>query len=283
MRLSDGSVVPSFLDAFNSTDNHLGPSGSNNMVLRIGEVVAILYPSDSNNVSGKYTEYRVLVSERNGTSHGATRYYGNCYVGSLFGGVADFMTYTLRPSTQSDLNDFNVGLGSKVLLLCANGDEAQSIIIGGVRDSTSHPPNPDDSQDLGHHLDFVFNGVKGNINKDGEFSLIFNGATDPNGELKDGVDSSNSSAALQMAKDGTLNLSSPSNTTIKSKGLLVGDATDHTVLGDTYRQAEDQMLQSLSTGLSTVSTQLGVAGTSITLAGTGLIGLSNPSATALST
>jgi len=56
------------------------------------------------------------------------------------------------------------------------------------------------------------------------------------------------------------------NITMKSSGVLVGDATDAWLLADTYRKAEAQMLKKISTALQTIMGLITTAGASLTAA-----------------
>jgi hypothetical protein len=283
--LEDGTVVPSYLRT--RTRDFVG-----NFALKMGEVKEILYPENERNLSGKFTEYVVRVQEWN-PENGAWGVitYTNCVVSSLFGGLADFLSYTVRPDdgtsqpplVQGDKPDPTLGNGSQVLILCANGMKTSPLIVGGW------PTNGDDSSEAnGHYLHFNFNGIDALINNDGEFTFTFGGATQADGSLADGVDSDSSNGSISFTKDGNIQIADGSgeqlmlidhqnkkmvltadseydvtvsngNMIIKSNGVLVGAATDAWVLGTTYRNAESQMMKQVSTALAAATRGLASA------------------------
>jgi hypothetical protein len=95
---------------------------------------------------------------------------------------------TPTPSTkQKGAN--GLGKGSKVLLLCLNGENNNAVILGGLRDQADVSGFGDkEAKDLGHYFHFNFNGVSADIDKDGQFTLVYNGKTEVDGTTK--VDSS---------------------------------------------------------------------------------------------
>lgn len=310
MLLPDGTVIPSYLQVEHTLDPE--PSGMfGNIMLRIGEVREVVYPNNPNSLSKKVVEYRVAVQQRD-VGVGVTTEYSHCVVGSLFGGVADKLRYTVRPSTGQNVDqDTDLGNGSMVLLLCVNGETDNAIIIGGF-------PAPRDvpEADEGHHLHFNFNGIDVAINKNGEFALTFGGATKNDGTLVDGADAGASGTNVAIAKDGSLSITDASgkqffkidhtnktialtadgeydvtctngNVVIKSEGVLVGDATDAWVKGTSYRRAESQMNKQVSAalqGISIAATQLGAllaaAGSLMSMGPAGNIPAAGPVTTA---
>ena len=171
--LANGDVVPSFLETESSAGFWQGGAIDNNE-MRVGEVMAIIYPDDKESVTGKVVEYRVKAQIRvNNTAQ--TRIYESCTLINPLAGLADKFMYTLRPDPSIKNQASGIGKGSKVLLQFLNGESNSPVIIGGIRD-----PNDTkavDVKDLGHHLAFNFNGVSVDINKDGEFKLVYNGKT----------------------------------------------------------------------------------------------------------
>jgi hypothetical protein len=218
--------------------------------------------------SQRVYEYSVTVQERNGFMQPVITNYEHCAVANLFGGFADKFTYTLRPSTipaQAEAAYYTNG--SKVLILCINGETNNAYIIGALWDPTQKnsdigvtQSNPPEDGTLGHHLLFTFNGLNGTIDKNGQFKVTFNGATDNYGKPLSSQDQKKVGAFLNMLMDGTMNLSCPQNMTLKSAGVLTGAATDHTVLGDTYITAEMQMLNNIANALQGIAQQVGQAG-----------------------
>jgi hypothetical protein len=267
--LPDGTVIPSYLNT-----RELGARGPlrsfSNITLRRGEVQDIVYPDDKRSLSKKYNEYRVLVQMRDGEGAGTSADFYNCVLINDLASGADFSTFTLRPNSKKSEPSGN---GSKVLVLCINGDNSQAIILGGVRDGDQDF----DTKDLGHHSIQQFNGIRQEINKEGELTITFKGATKTDGSLAEGADSSASGTSLKFARDGSLelahddqhlvidhpnkkvelvaakelDLSGPtgvnidSNATVKitAANIKVGGdaAVDALVKGTTYRTAETTM------------------------------------------
>lgn len=290
----DMTIIPSFLGA--SIRGETGSIGRNdNTLLRIGEVKKIIYPDDDKSISKAFIEYAVEVSHKDANGISTAVPYIACLLQNVFGGKADKLKYTFRPDKQSDNDDSDTiwGVGSKVLILCLNGDQDNAIIMGGINDTGTDPEMKE--KDEGHNLFFEFNGVQVTINKDGELSLMFRGATDEKGELQSSANSDAEGSTITIDKEGTLKFATPKddqfltinhkdkkiemqaqkewNTTIKgtvninaddnviikSSGVKVGDATDFWMLGSTYRQAEGQMNSEISGYLSSVETLLNTA------------------------
>lgn len=195
--LDDGSVLPSVLGLVDF-GGYSDLGNQNNLALRQGEVIDIIFPDDKRSVTKTYVEYRVSVQQKDGGETGATVEYPNCLVLNLFGGVADRLKFTLRadPAARSQVAG---GLGSKVLILCVDGQGGRAYIIGGVPDGTAT-----DSKDDGHNLLWEFNGIRAAISNKGEFRLEFKGATQADGKLAPGVDAANSGSTFIMHTNGDI-------------------------------------------------------------------------------
>lgn len=268
--LSDGSVVPSFLGVKNTSKGVHLKNLYNNVCLRVGEVRDIIYPDDERSLSKQFLEYTVQVYQKTNGDPGTSTFYSNCLVSNLFGGGADNFTYTLRATKKYTNNETGLGNGSKVLLLCIDGETINAIIVSGI---LTKEFNDQQSEDDGHNLKLNFNGIAVQVNDDGELTVTFNGATDNDGKV---IDDSGQGSTLSLTKDGSIvlahddesikidhqnnqiNINSSSNTTIKSSGLLVGDATDNMMLGSTYREAQSTLNSTLIGALSSFSTYLGI-------------------------
>lgn len=284
--LEDGTVAPSFLNVescgFNG--NYDIPS---NFSLRFGEVKEILLPNSNIDPPRRFIEYKVEVQHCDGASGGNSSIYTSVALSNLFGGTADFIRYTLRPDSNPN-PDEGFGTGSKVLLLCVNGQDSNAVILGGLddtyNDNTKHP------SDQGHHYLFQFNGCSFEVNDSGEVTLQYKGKTKVNGELHDSADPEASGSKIVLDKEGSitlttkddlellkidhksnkieLNVQNGGNIVMKSGGVLVGDAQENWLLAKTYREKESQMhqtladqLQSIAQDLMQVSIKLGTAGT----------------------
>jgi phage gp45-like len=125
---------------------------------------------------------------------------------SFGGGNADTFRARYRPDksvlNQKSQKDYGPGRGSKVLLLCINGENHNAVIIGGISDQAS----PDDSEENGHCLHFNFNGVDVNINNDGELLIEYQGATKNDGELRDDVDEKAVGTSIHIKKNGNVEI-----------------------------------------------------------------------------
>lgn len=251
--------------------------------LRYGEVQEILYPDDEKNRSKKFVEYNVFVQYRDG-GVGTGVIYTNVLLADGLGSLADSTHFTLRaPETPSikDKQDYGLGLGSKVLIACLNGERSNAYIISGKRDPTDDRDKK--AKDLGHHFSWIFNGISAFINKDGEAELLYRGKTNIDGKVNKDVDSNAPNSKIQFLKNGNINLGTRENKQQvlldnengkviiqRDKFLEIGDATDKMLLGETFRtnhkQMHDEMKQQFTIAknlLQQAAIQLNTAGGSI--------------------
>lgn len=202
--LEDNSVVPSF-QGLKRTGVAADTGNMSNLALRMGEVKAIVYPDDPLSITKTFVEYSVEVQHRDGRGAGTTSKYVGCLVANLFGGAADVFRYTLRKDDQSDTGKDGVGVGSKVLLLCVNGQTTRAMIVGGLRDLKTDAEQTD-TKDDGHNLFFEFNGISFRVNKDGEARVQFRGPTKVDGTLDTdaGADEKQGPTTVEFLKNGNL-------------------------------------------------------------------------------
>lgn len=204
-----------------------GSSFLSNVQLRPGEVQEAIYPQDPRNRSKRFIEYSVYVQHReNGTA--VTKIYPNCILMNSFGGFADQLTYTLRAEANADTQNSakqsgEPGKGSKVLVLCLNGETHSAIIVGGLRDA-SRDSDPKSDKDQGHHLHFAFNGVIFDIDKDGQLTLQVTGATDAEGK----TENDELPSTLKIEKSGkiTAETKDGKNSIVIDKGTITVTAED---------------------------------------------------------
>ena len=302
--LPDGTILPSHLAAHRG--GQVGNSGVlTNLAFRLGEVKHIIYPSSPKSVSKTAVEYDVLVQQQNGGKTGVSMMYHNCPVANLFGGVADILRFTLRASStqQASHQDKHLlaGNGSKVLLLCINGQTRNAVIIGGIRTPVSNDSSIKgsvDAQAEGHNLEFEFNGINFAIGDDGGMVLTFNGKTNANGSPADSVTDGAQGSTIAMTADGNISVTSPDMlqtvtidnanhkvtidadtemdlncsgpVNIIASGLNIGAATNALLLGSNYRFNDTLMntqLSALATSISTLMTTAGTALASASVAG----------------
>lgn len=204
--LSDGTCIPSYL----GVQSRGGAPGStamlNEYVLRIGEVKRIIYPKQDLHYGSKSIEYEVEIQHRDGNGGATTATFRGATVSTMFGGLADRFNATLRPDASKSgdgqqSNNETLGIGSKVLLLCPNGDQQKAIILGGIEDQRS--TRVDKSED-GHHLFFEFNGIRFTIDKEGQGTLTFRGATKYDGTLTDEAVAEAEGTNLNFDKEGNV-------------------------------------------------------------------------------
>ena len=182
-----------------------------NVRLRPGEIISILAPSHPENLSKKFYEYDVLVQHRENDT-AVTKIY-RCWHVNTFGGLADYLVYTLRQDDVTsrqgiaqDAPTIDTGFGSKVLILCVNGEHSQAVILSGERDERDSDKN---REALGHHLEFSFNGVVFKINNDGGYEVAMNGKTRADGKAHAERNILGSGTTLKASADGTWQVFTP--------------------------------------------------------------------------
>lgn len=280
--LADGSVIPSFMGISRTEAAYDGDAFGNGL-LRVGEVIEIVYPDDDRSRSKKFIEYRVLVQQRSNYT-GNSKIYENCQLWNPLAGLADRFWYTLRyDTTPPDKRKESLGKGSKVLVLCINGESNTAVIMGGVRDEVDNDGKVkglDDTKikDLGHHLYFNFNGISFYVDKDGQCALTYNGKTKIDGTTD--VDSDNTGTALKLLKNGDARFADKDNKNSifidhqnskivikRDNAFELGDATDKMLLGESHRNAQKQMHQDLSVNFDSLQNVVKIAAQELTSAG----------------
>lgn len=256
-----------------------------NFLLRFGEVREIIYPDSQLSLSKRTLEYNVAVQHKDfQLNTGYVRTYNNCIVFNLFGGLADKFVYTLRTDPNQKQTKDGLGIGSKVLLLCINGEHAQAVIIGGLRDSKDLEEEGQKAKELGHHLQFLFNGIDYSINKEGELSVTYNGKTKADGKKEDGVADNVIGTKISLLKNGNASITSKNdeeqivlnheNKQIVLKanqGTQIGQATDFFVKGTTYRNAEVSLHNQLTTIFTQLQAQILAVSISLQTAGAAMV------------
>jgi phage baseplate assembly protein gpV len=256
----DGTVVPHYLRArstpFAESDDNFG-----NMPVREGIVRKIIYPDASTGQTRR--QYVVEVQHRDSNGPGIASEY-ICGTAVLFGGVADRLKYTLRPSKKdADRNDKGYSAGSKVLVVCINGEQNRAYIIGGLDDQNAPADSPEED---GHHLDFEFNGIHAEVNDDGELTITYKGPTELDGTLKEGVDEATTGSTITFTKNGDITLKhgdqqvridhankaievKATKVTLNADEVVFGSGTDKLVKGETYRAAQKAMHEAIGAAL----------------------------------
>lgn len=269
-QLPDGTVLPSFVGVERTPPMSDGLN-FDNVRLRVGEVQDVVYPDDHRSVSKKFVEYRVLVQQRSRRT-GSGKVYEGCVLNNPFGGIADKLSYTLRADSSQNRNRSGLGRGSKVLLLCVNGETNQAVILGGIRDQTD---SDSDSKGKGHHFAATFNGVTAAVNSDGELTLAYGGATGIDGSTT----GSNGGTALQLLKSGnavlgdggsnviTVDHANNQVTIARGAAFKLGAATDAMLLGQTFRTQQQLMHTTIAPLFQTLQGLVAATGAAILAAG----------------
>jgi hypothetical protein len=167
--------------------------------LRVGRILAAYDIGEGANRNKRVPEYDVMVRHADGDGMVTDVLYPRVRMANLFGGATDFFRWT--PRIDNFDQQTQVGYGSRVLLLCVNGSQRNAFIIGGI-------PHPEDGAvelpyNNNHHLEFQFNGMYANIDKDGNFLLLHRGATDQ----KDAVaNTKGGNSSIQFNADGDITL-----------------------------------------------------------------------------
>ena len=268
--LPNGDVIPSFLTVKTSHEMWDGLN-FDNTALRLGEVQDIVYPDDPQSRSKKFIEYHVLVQQRSNKT-GNSKLYRGCLLMNPLAGLADQCHFALRTDHSAANSKVGLGKGSKVLILCINGETNSAVIIGGMRDQSD--PKKDQKGQL---FNFVYNGISFDINDDGEAAITYGGKTKIDGTTD--ISSSVSGSTIKFLKNGNISIGDKDN---KNQFLIdhensevkiardnkfeLGAATDNMLLASTYRKAETQMHNNIVSTLGTIQGLLTTAGAAITSA-----------------
>ena len=203
--LDDNTVIPSFLGVSDRGDRSIDPGNQTSIALRYGEVRKIIYPDDPKSVSKRFVEYNVEIQQKDQGGPGTSVTYANCVQMSLFGTTADLFRYTLREDKEEN-GKKSLRSGSKVVVLCLNGNVSKGVIVGALRDTGTDKEGSlqegKDKKDDGHNLFFEFNGVQVKINKDGELQVRYRGATKVDGTLSDDADAEAENSTIIFTKEG---------------------------------------------------------------------------------
>jgi len=203
-------------DSFNSSLYEMADISSEynsnvfgNAKLKNGIVVKVYEKDDEANLSKKFPEYDVLVVEQKETHTVEPVLYKHCTWPDIFGGRADFFEYKLRPVKINEAKDkgktpisttFKDQFGSMVLLLCLDGATDKGVIVGGV----PHPGRTTNlSKENGIHLEGEYNGMRWQINKDGELTVTFKSKTDDKGVPQD---ETSGGTFVKMDKEGSIQM-----------------------------------------------------------------------------
>ena len=229
MEIDSGAIICS-----NLVDTSLGegPVELSDSVLRIGQIIDVLYVNDPRNISRRSVEYNVLVNENNQS----VLIYKNCRTIDGFGNDINFKETVLNPTTAGkkgapDLKEqFPYKNGAMVIVGFINDFKESGVILAciqhpyinttkltnNVTELVSYSPSIDESlrelptlqpgsksanqgSNQGQRILGEFNGVRWNINQEGEFTVIFQGVKDTSGNIND---PSKQPTILKINKEG---------------------------------------------------------------------------------
>lgn len=206
--LANGTVLPHGLLGIN-VEASMGAFNKayKNTPLRMGIVVTSYAYNDPNNYTKLATEYDVLVLEQNENISCTNIKYRNCISSEGMGSVADYFEKNLRTQTENENANGEINTsgqnGAIVILLCLDAFTQKAVIISGL----THPDRQTKLTDTDPKLSGEYNGVNVEINTDGSTALVFNGATDNNG---DPVDPTQGTTTVEIEKDGTFKIDNES-------------------------------------------------------------------------
>jgi len=212
-----GYVKPHFIDNSGRGAPRLSESLNQNFSLKMGQIINIHYPDENKDAPQDVITYDVMLTQKTANNIAQAPLI-NCVISNMFGGMSDYVEYSLRPNEKSMIGigaDDNAEdlLGSVVVVLYVDGANETPLIVGGVfnKGKGSKVSKKDD----GHFLDFVFNGVNVNINKNGELLIRKDGPTKANGLLdednKEGGTKEQAGSLIQIDKDGNINITANKN------------------------------------------------------------------------
>lgn len=179
-KLKDGSVVSSY---FTTRGITTGKDVYNEgLKMQAGQVEKIHFIDDASNVSKAFVEYDVSVRDARG---GQSTYRNLRSMSSIFG-TNDFEETILEPNEFAftgkldPSNLFSNKNGTMVLIAFIDGSKDKPTVVGAI----NHPRKKDGAKRTdGIRKKGEFRGLQWEINKEGEFSLTYNGNKTPDGKL----------------------------------------------------------------------------------------------------
>jgi phage gp45-like len=203
---------------------------SNNITLKVGQVVKANFPDASKN-KNSFITYDVFYSEQQGKEIYNNIAY-DCTPVQVFGSAADYVEFSYRANVSEDGNQDDVLtegavidlssnddakklMGAAVLIAFLGGDTSNGIILGAVPNFflDKNKQYTFQSKDIGKFFNFAFNGIKVNINNDGELLLVVNGPTLDEGKLDtDASDKKKVGSFIKINKEGEIIISTTTKT-----------------------------------------------------------------------
>lgn len=179
-----GAVLPSFLRPRPMAARSFSEQSFADTSLKVGTVVAAHSPKSAENFSQSVWEYDVEVMTSHGVEVPTKTLYRNCHLESKFGGISDKYLWTPYVQTykkDAQGNDTSTidKPGSVVILECVQGITLYATILGGAQPDGAGAES--DSLGDGPTLAWQYNGIRVDINPDGELTLQRRGATRSDG------------------------------------------------------------------------------------------------------
>lgn len=278
----EGTVPPSFLSR---TQPREAMESARKGLLHEGRVVAVYAPTDEGNRSGLYYEYDVLC-DVGSEHHLSTRILiSNCVVSSVFGGIADYSTWTPRVLRSGRFDD-TADDSSRVQVQLVNGSTFGGLIVGGVphpRGRRKADSTPQGDEVASPYFDAAYNGIRCNVDAKGQLTLTYGGKMDAAGNTT----ATATGTRIQLQEDGSLLLATGDDKQslkldraagevhVDSTGLLktsgagvhLGGAGDAMLMGSTFRQQQAVM----HTAMQTAMASLTAAGAALTAASASIL------------
>lgn len=242
--LDNGTVLPSGLLGQHGTEAAVMAFNKSyrNTGIKAGIVSKSYAANDPNNQNGLCTEYDVITIEQFENKGSTSILYRNCLSTQGFGGLADFLEYTLRPKTaqtNKGAPTFGNQDGAIVLIQCLDNVGDKAVVVGNL----IHPDRNTTITSTAPQLSGEYNGVNVQIANDGSCSLTFKGPTDSLGKITTGngntifqikpdgsFEFNHSTIDISANKSGTLNITTKVDCDITASGAVnVKSSADTTV------------------------------------------------------
>lgn len=203
--LPDGTVVPAHITVGNTEQR--GAPASNAITkmvyLREGFVVRRHIPGEPGYQNAPFITYDVACYQTDGLGAEHWPVYNQCRVAVPVGGgaVDQFHSSVRCPSGFNGTVTPEIASNStRVLVQCIDGLANRAVIVGYMR----HDESFQDVRENGHHRYESFNGMQFVVNKDGEYIVLFTGATIDFDSNKVSAPAEGAGTYLKFTKEGNL-------------------------------------------------------------------------------
>lgn len=201
--LSDGTVIQSTLSLY---DPHkVNESYFKDFGIKRGVITAIYYPDEEDNISKKWIEYDVSVLEERADGSVTSVQYLRCQAIDLFGSLENYVQFAFLPPKSQEDKIFKQGSHVLIASLSGNNGYGKCVILGGLPDTTQDAKYKAPKKEDGIFYKFSFNGVDIEINKDGEYSLVFNSPMQDDKRVNEKA----AGTSFSINKDGVVSIINP--------------------------------------------------------------------------